>query len=203
MIWPFGGKMKNINVVLFDDFTILDALGPVEVLQRLDQFYQIGFYSLYGGKIKTNPELGIITKPLCEIQSFDVLLIPGGFGTRKLVNDVEFITNLRTIAEKSEVVLAVCTGSALLAKTGLLKSIKATSNKLSFDWVVKQDPEVHWTRKSRWVVDGKYYSSSGVSAGIDMALGYVKDKFNVETAEKISKGLEYIWNKNSEEDPFA
>ncbi len=168
--------MKNINVILYDDFTILDALGSVEVLHRLDQFYKVGFYSLYGDKIKTNPDLGIMTKPISEIRSFDVLLIPGGFGTRKLVDDVEFITNLRALVEKSEVVLAVCTGSALLAKTGLLKNKRATSNKLSFEWVVKQDAEVNWVRKSRWVVDGKYYSSSGVSAGIDMALGFVKDK---------------------------
>lgn len=194
--------MKNINAILFDDFTLLDALGPIEVLQRLPQF-QISFYSMHGGRVKTNPDLGIMTKPFSEIQSFDILLVPGGFGSRKLVDDAEFISGLKTIAEKSEEVLTVCTGSALLAKAGLLKNVRATSNKLSFDWVVQQDPEVRWIRKARWVADEKYYSSSGVSAGIDMALGYVRDKINVETAEKIARGLEYHWNRNSDEDPFA
>jgi putative intracellular protease/amidase len=130
-------------------------------------------------------------------------LIPGGFGTRKLVDDNKFISSLKNIAEKSNIVLTVCTGSALLAKTGLLKNIKATSNKMSFDWVVSQDSDVKWIRKARWVVDGKYYSSSGITAGIDMALGFINDMFNIEVADKISHALEYIWNNNSEEDHFA
>lgn len=194
--------MKHINVVLYDDFTLMDALGPVEVLQRLPQ-YQINFFSIHGGRIKTFPDLGIMTKPFSEIQSFDILLVPGGFSTRKLVDDQDFIASLKAIVERSDDVLTVCTGSALLAKTGLLKGIKATSNKLSFEWVMQQDNEVQWVRKARWVVDGKYYSSSGVSAGIDMALGYIRDKMNVEIAEKIAHGLEYLWNRNKDEDPFA
>jgi putative intracellular protease/amidase len=195
--------VKNINVILFDDFTLLDAFGPVDIFSRLDKFYQIDYYSLNGGKVKTNPNFEIVTKSFNEISSFDILLIPGGFGTRKLVDDSQFILNLKNISEKSDIVLTVCTGSALLAKTGLLKNIKATSNKMSFDWVIKQDPNVKWIRKARWVVDGKYYSSSGITAGIDMALGFIKDMLNIEVADKISHALEYIWNKNSEEDHFA
>jgi putative intracellular protease/amidase len=195
--------MKNINVILFDDFTILDALGPVEVFRCLEAFFSIAFYSMNGGKVKTNPYLGIETKQIKEIQSFDILLVPGGFGIRKLVEDVNFIGQLKELANKSESVLSICTGSALLAKTGLLKGLKATSNKLAFDWVVQQDADVHWIRKARWIVDGKYYSSSGVSAGIDMALGFVRDKINNEKAKNICKGLEYVWNNNNEDDPFA
>jgi putative intracellular protease/amidase len=195
--------MKNINVILFDNFTLLDAFGPVDVLSRLDKYYQIDYYSQYGGKVKTKPNVEIETKSFNDINSFDVLLIPGGFGTRKLVDDNKFISSLKNITEKSNIVLTVCTGSALLAKTGLLKNIKATSNKMSFDWVVSQDSDVKWIRKARWVVDGKYYSSSGITAGIDMALGFINDMFNIEVADKISHALEYIWNNNSKEDHFA
>jgi putative intracellular protease/amidase len=195
--------MKNINVILFDNFTLLDAFGPVDVLSRLDKYCQIDYYSQYGGKVKTKPNVEIETKSFNDINSFDVLLIPGGFGTRKLVDDNKFISSLKNITEKSNIVLTVCTGSALLAKTGLLKNIKATSNKMSFDWVVSQDSDVKWIRKARWVVDGKYYSSSGITAGIDMALGFTNDMFNIEVADKISHALEYIWNNNSEEDHFA
>jgi putative intracellular protease/amidase len=195
--------MKNINVILFDNFTLLDAFGPVDVLSRLDKYHQIDYYSQYGGKVKTKPNVEIETKSFNDINSFDVLLIPGGFGTRKLVDDNKFISSLKNITEKSNIVLTVCTGSALLAKTGLLKNIKATSNKMSFDWVVSQDSDVKWIRKARWVVDGKYYSSSGITAGIDMALGFTNDMFNIEVADKISHALEYIWNNNSEEDHFA
>jgi putative intracellular protease/amidase len=195
--------MKHINVILFDDFTLLDAFGPVDVLSRLDKYYQIDYYSQNGGKVTTKPNFEIETKSFNDINSFDVLLIPGGFGTRKLVDDSTFISSLKNIAEKSDIVLTVCTGSALLAKTGLLKHIKATSNKMSFDWVISQDPDVQWIRKARWIADNKYYTSSGVTAGIDMALAFVKDTFDLEAARKISAALEYNWNQDSKNDPFA
>lgn len=195
--------MQNINVILFDDFTILDAFGPVDVLSKLDKLYKVDYYSQNGGLIKTNQTLTLSTRPFSEITDFDILLIPGGFGTRRLVDVASYIADIKILAEKSKKVLTVCTGSALLAKTGLLKNIKATSNKISFDWVMSQDTEVNWIRQARWIVDGKYYTSSGITAGIDMALGFVKDTISEEVAEKIARGLEYCWNKNSEEDHFA
>lgn len=198
-----GKDMKTINIVLFDNFTIIDALGPVEVFRCLEKFFNINFYSQNGGKVKTNPDLGIETKSFKEITDFDILLIPGGFGTRKLVDDIEFIKLIKDLAEKSETVLTVCTGSALLAKTGLLSKRNATSNKLAFDWVKQQDENVNWIKKARWVVDGKFYTSSGITAGIDMALGFVSDTISENAAEQVGKALEYIWNKNKEEDLFA
>lgn len=89
----------------------------------------------------------------------------------------------------------------ILYYQSILKNMKATSNKMAFDWVVEQDNEVNWIREARWVHDGKYYTSSGVSAGIDMTLGFVRDMMGVEIAEKIAKGIEYIWNRDN--DPFC
>jgi putative intracellular protease/amidase len=130
-------------------------------------------------------------------------LIPGGFGTRKEVDNGPFIKALRSIANGSQFVLTVCTGSALLARTGLLSGRRATSNKRAFDWVVEQDRGVLWKRKARWIRDDKYYTSSGVSAGIDMTLGFVGDRHGTETAERISRGIEYLWNRDSGYDPFC
>jgi transcriptional regulator GlxA family with amidase domain len=195
--------MKDINIILFDYFTILDAFGPVEVFQRLETHYRIKFYSENGGKIKTKPDLGIETVNMNEIEHYDILLIPGGQGTRELVNDGAFITKIREIAVKSENVLTVCTGSALLAKTGLLSGHRATTNKMAFQWVASQDGSVAWQRQARWVVDGKYYTSSGITAGIDMALGFVEDTISTESADKICSALEYVWNKNRDNDPFG
>ena len=87
--------MKDINILLFDYFTILDALGPVEVFRCLDKYYQIQFYSKEGGKIKTKPDLGIETENFNEIKNTDILLIPGGQGTRDLVNDKELIMKIK------------------------------------------------------------------------------------------------------------
>ena len=112
------------------------------------------------------------------------------------------IQNIRSVAEKSEFVLSVCTGSALLARTGLLDNRVATSNKRAFDWVVTQGTEVNWQRKSRWTVDGKYYTSSGVSAGIDMTLGFLSDRHGYAFAKNVAEEVEYLWTENKEWDPF-
>jgi transcriptional regulator GlxA family with amidase domain len=85
----------------------------------------------------------------------------------------------------------------------LLRGIKATSNKLAFDWVRGSDDDARWIRRARWVSDGKFYTSSGVSAGIDVTLGFVRDIHGAETAREICKYVEYIWNQDSTSDSFA
>ncbi|MGV3022842.1 DJ-1/PfpI family protein [Streptococcus suis] len=133
----------------------------------------------------------------------DVLLLPGGRGTRTLVENEAFLTSLGQLAEQASFVLSVCTGSALLAKAGLLDAKEATSNKLAFDWVTSQGLAVNWKRQARWVHDGKYYTSSGVSAGMDMVLGFVRDQFGQELAEQIARQAEYHWQDDPDRDDFA
>ncbi len=195
--------MEYVNVILFDNFTTLDAFGPTEVLSRLKDRYEINYYSVSGGQIPSSTGAKIETQTIDKIWNKDILLIPGGFGTRELVHNNEFINALRKLAEDSKTVLSICTGSALLAKAGVLENKKATSNKMSWDWVITQGENVQWIRKARWVVDGKYYTSSGITAGIDMTLGFISDVINIEVARKISASLEYVWNENKEIDPFA
>ena len=124
-------------------------------------------------------------------------------GTRTLVNDARFINEIRSIAEDSEYVLTVCTGSALLAKTGLLDYRNATTNKMAFNWVESNGANVKWDRDARWVVDGKYYTSAGVSAGLDMSPGFVADIHGLDVAMKITDYIEYDWNKNKRDDKFS
>ncbi len=119
------------------------------------------------------------------------------------VNQTDFIDQLSVIARKSAWILTVCTGSALLARTDLLNGHKATSNKRALDWVVSLNSKVHWVERARWVVDDHIYSSSGVSAGMDMVLGFISDIHSRETAEDICRRIEYIWNTDSAYDPFA
>ena len=195
--------MKQINIILFDNFTTLDALGPAEVFSKLDKIYDIKYYSSEGGLIISSTKNKIQTERMDEIKQKDIVIIPGGWGTRQLVNDNDFIQKLGEIASESEYVLCICTGSVLLSKTGLLDDRKATSNKISWEWVINQNKKVKWIKKARWVVDGKYYTSSGITAGIDMSLGFIKDKINYETAKKISNGLEYLWNEDKNNDPFS
>ena len=193
----------KVAILLFDDFETLDVFGPVEILGRLKDYYQISFYSLLGGLINNSHGVSILTENLDGLKNGgDVFLIPGGAGTRKEVNNVLFIDAIRQIAKLSKFVLTVCTGSALLAKSGLLDGKNATSNKKAFNWVITQGQNVNWIKKARWTIDGKYYTSSGVSAGMDMALGFLKDVHGIEFAKKAAFDIEYCWNENKDIDDF-
>jgi len=195
--------MISFNVVLFDDYEILDAFGPVEIIGKMPKTYSLGYFSMNGGSVLSSQQLSVNTRPFSDMDTSGILLLPGGMGTRKLVNDMTFIAQIKILSENASYVLSVCTGSALLAKTGLLNGKNATSNKLAFDWVCDNGNDVNWIRKARWVNDDKYYTSSGVSAGIDMTLGFISDIHGEKTAGEICRCTEYIWNKSKTNDPFA
>ena len=193
----------NVGVLLFEDFETLDVFGPVEILGRLKEFYVINFYSLFGGQIKNSHGVSISTQTLEEINNgVDIFLIPGGHGTRKEIDNILLIDKIREISGLSKFVLTVCTGSALLAKTGLLDGRKATSNKRAFDWVMTNGKNVNWLKKSRWTVDDKYYTSSGVSAGMDMTLGFLNDLHGIEFARQVAFQIEYNWTEDKDNDNF-
>jgi putative intracellular protease/amidase len=195
-------EMKNIGILLFENFETLDVFGPVEILGRLKDMYQIEFYSLDGGIIKSTQNVKIVTQKLTDAQKFDIFLIPGGMGTRLEVNNPEMISKIAAISNITPHVLTVCTGSALLAKTGLLNGLDATSNKRAFEWVSSQEAKVNWIKKARWAVDGKFYTSSGISAGMDMTLGFVRDMHGLALARKIAYEIEYTWQEDKETDEF-
>lgn len=123
-------------------------------------------------------------------------------GTRKLVEDNNFLEALKEIADSAEYCISICTGSAVFAKAGLLDGKKATSNKRALDWVKTMSDKTEWVHKARWVVSGKYYTSSGVSAGIDMALGFMADLYGIDLAKRIAQGIEYVWNSDKDKDDF-
>lgn len=192
----------KINILLFDNFETLDIFGPIEVLAR-QSGHSLGHYSLHGGVITSAQHTQIHTLPANEAEPTGVLVLPGGMGTRQLVNDPDFIAMIKRLAEASEYCLSICTGSALLAKAGVLNGKKATSNKKAFTWASSNSDQVDWQKKARWVVDDKYYTASGVSAGIDMSLGFIADLYGDVAARKIANDIEYIWNDDRENDPFA
>lgn len=172
-------------------------------------------------------------KLLDVIGANDTLFIPGGLGTRDpAVTSPTNLDALRRASVGCARVMTVCTGSALLAATGLLDGVAATSNKRAFESFVKPSrPQVKWQGRARWVrsevevpssvvvvgesVDdvvssGKrarrslpVWTSSGVSAGMDMALGMIAEDFrNVDFARAVAKRAEYVWNENADDDPF-
>ncbi len=202
MIGRAEGSMTNINFFLFDGFESLDLFGPVAVLGRIESF-ALHYYSLHGEAVKSKQGARVVTQKVEEADTAGILVVPGGQGTRTVIHDDECIATLASLAQKAAFCLTVCTGSALLAGTGVLKGHKATSNKKAFAWVTTVDADVAWVKKARWVADGKFYSSSGVSAGIDMALGFVADRFGEEKAMDIANAIEYVWNPDKNNDLFV
>ena len=195
--------MKNFNIILFDGFETLDAFGPAEAIGNLPDEYLLNYHSLSGGTAISSQRIPVETLPFTGIDTTGILLIPGGLGVRALVNDKKYIEQVRFLAEKAPYVLTVCTGSALLAKTGLLNGRKATSNKMAFDWACSNGPEVKWVKRARWVKDGKFYTASGVSAGLDMIFGFISDMHGANIADALAIEIEYVRNPDMEEDPFA
>ena len=191
------------GVLLFEEFETLDVFGPVEILGRLKEHYTLQFYSLTGGQINNSHGVSILTRKLDEINNgVNVFIIPGGWGTRKEVSNELLIDSIRQVALLSNYVLTICTGSALLAKTGLLNDRSATSNKRAFAWAITQGEKVKWVKKARWTVDGNYYTSSGVSAGMDMTLGFLSDRHGVDFAKEVANQIEYHWIMDKDNDTF-
>ncbi len=138
----------NLFCLLFDDYETLDLMGPVEFLARVPGI-NLNFVSFNGKAIKSKQGFLIKTKKLNKMPKESILLLPGGQGTRALVNDSEFILRLKECVLASKFCLSVCTGSALIARIGELNGLKATSNKRSLEWVKSCGLAVKWQERAR------------------------------------------------------
>lgn len=194
-----------VHAIVFEDFETLDIMGPVELFGLLQEHYQVQFYSLNGGLVSNKHGVCIQTQPFAEIQTHaqSILLIPGGIITFELMKNQEFLDQLKALADQSRYVLTVCTGSSLLAATGILNGVKATSNKMALEIVQSLNNQVLWQTQARWVTDGKFYTSSGVSAGMDMTLAFIQDTQGENMAQLCAEEAEYLWNSNPDLDPFC
>jgi transcriptional regulator GlxA family with amidase domain len=205
--------VRRVAVALFEGFTVLDVYGPVQAFAscRVAQpdgtphrLYQIFTLGERPGPVPSGEGVAsVAAHAFGDAPPYDILLIPGGFGTRRAVDDQGFLDRLAGASEKATITTTVCTGSALLARTGLLDGRPATSNKLAWAWVVQQGPRVAWQRRARWVDDGNVLTSSGVSAGIDMTLSLVERLNGREMARTSARNMEYVWNADAAHDPFA
>jgi transcriptional regulator GlxA family with amidase domain len=206
-------QRRRIAVVLFEGFTVLDVFGPVQAFAMAGSRREDGSFHRFFEVVTIAPEAGAVRSSegpsvvadygFADAPGFDILLVPGGMGTRRLASDAGFIEALRALTQRSPMVTSVCTGGALLARTGVLDSRRATSNKMAWEWVLQQGDKVDWQRRARWVDTGDVVTSSGVSAGIDMALGLIARLHGRETAEQAARAMEYIWNDEPQNDPFA
>jgi putative intracellular protease/amidase len=195
---------RTVGVLLFEAFELLDVFGPLEMFSMLPDDFAIRLISQQAPVVAANGRpRSVVDDHFADDRHYDILMVPGGMGTRREVDNTALLHWLAAAAERAEIVASVCTGSALLAKAGLLDGRKATTNKNAFDWVVSQGPNVQWQRRARWVEDGKFITSSGVSAGTDMALALIARLCGFERAREVAGWAEYVWNEDSADDPFA
>jgi putative intracellular protease/amidase len=154
----------QIAIPLFDRFTALDAIGPYEVLSRLPGA-RVDFVAFAPGTVRTDTRmLGIdVEKSLDDVPRPDVLVVPGGAGTRAVMHDERMLDWVRGVHEQSQYTTSVCTGALVLHGAGVLDGIEATTHWLYMDYL---DHPV----ARRVVEQGKVITAAGVSAGIDMAL---------------------------------
>ena len=192
----------NVTAVLFDGFETLDVFGPVEMLGASGEF-QIEFYSLGGGIVKSYQGVPVDTQALDDLDAPEVLLVPGGMGVYDMLENHSFIARLAELSSRARYVLSVCNGAFLYAKAGVLDGRRATTYKARMERAEELFPNVKWERSARWTVDENLYVSSGVSAGTDMALGFIADVCGREVADKTARYAEYTWNDNPLNDPFA
>ncbi|WP_207843418.1 DJ-1/PfpI family protein [Williamsia soli] len=196
--------MRDVSVVLFDGFELLDVFGPVEILSVLPEQFRVTMVAAEAGLVASSQGTRVeATDGFVGAATPDIVMVPGGIGSRPLVDDDVYLAQLRNYVRGANLVTSVCTGSAILAAAGLLDGYRATSNKRSFDWVATQGSSVIWERQARWVQDRDRWTSSGVAAGIDMTAALIADLVDTETAEHAAAIIEYEPQTDPDNDPFA
>jgi len=179
----------DIVIYLFDGITALDAVGPYEVLTRLPGA-RVRFVGPERGTARTdNGALAMVCDAgRDEIERADVLLMPGGFGTRGLEGDEALLEWIRRIDRTTTTTMSVCTGAMVLAAAGLLEGREATTHWISLERLAEYGAI---PTEQRVVTSGKYLTAAGVSAGIDMALEFAARVAGDELAMSVQLGIEY------------
>jgi transcriptional regulator GlxA family with amidase domain len=197
-------KTRTLGAVLYEDFELLDLYGPLEMFGSIGAGLRIVTVAEKTGPVasfqrpKTVAEFDFASAP-----KLDLILLPGGFGTISQLENPAMLDFLRRRAATAEVTMSVCSGSAILAKAGLLDGRRATSNKQFFELARAQGAAVNWVEQARWVDDGPFATSSGVSAGTDMALAVIAKLYGKEVARQVAESTEYEWQQDSTRDPFV
>ncbi len=204
-------KVLNLGAVIYPGFEMLDLFGPLEMFSMvgLDKL-RIHMVAENKGPVIAAVGLDMEHGPRIvadydfeDAPPLDIVLLPGGFGTLPELENPRLLGFLAERAKAASITASVCSGSALLAKAGVLDGHRATSNKQLFALAVAQSDRVEWVEQARWVDDGPVVTSSGVSAGTDMSLAIIQRLFGEETARYIATFAEYTWHEDADSDPFA
>lgn len=191
---------KNVAILIFDDVEVLDFCGPFEVFSVTGGRANSTPFHVYTvaesnrpiravGGLSVNP-----THTLADCPRPDILLIPGGLGTRREVHNPRIIDWIKARHREVELLLSVCTGALLLAQAGLLDGKRAATHHSAFDLLRQIAPTSTVLESERIVDNGKIILSAGISAGIDMSLYVVSRLLGEGQAEETVAHMEYDWS---------
>jgi transcriptional regulator GlxA family with amidase domain len=190
---------RNLAILVFDEVEVLDFCGPFEVFSVANRFTDPPAFHVRTVAEKLGPILtrgGLSINPhhhLADCPLPDLLLVPGGQGTRKEMHNALLIDWIRSRAGEAELVLSVCTGALLLAKAALLDGLEATTHHGSIDLLRQVAPKTTVHADRRFVDNGRVICSAGIAAGIDMSLHVVVRLLGRAAAEKTARQMEYPW----------
>ena len=188
---------RSIGILLFDGVEELDAVGPWEVLAFWTQSFPddgwaVTTFSRDGRPVTAAKGLVLTPQHSYDtVPALDVLLYPGGRGTRPHLRDEEQLSWVRKQRERVELLTSVCTGSLVYAAAGLLAGRPATTHHANTDELMALDPSIDLQPAARYVDDGDIITSAGVSAGIDMALHLVVRLAGADRARQVRSGIQY------------
>jgi transcriptional regulator GlxA family with amidase domain len=194
-------KTRTVGILIFDEVEVLDFCGPFEVFsvaaargpddERPFQVFTIGRSA---DPVRTRGGMSVTPHvAMSGVEAIDLLLVPGGQGTRPLVNDKEMIDWIRARAATAELVLSVCTGALLLGKAGLLDGLAATTHHRALELLKQIAPQTTVRSDVRYVDNGRVITSGGIAAGIDMSLHVVARLLGKEHAAATARHMEYPW----------
>ena len=193
-----------MGAAVFPEFELLDIFGPLEMFGVLTNHFDVVMLAETSGVVNSAQGPGCaIDRTFADPGALDVLLLPGGRGTRREVSNPVMLDFLRDSYPGLEYLASICTGSGVLAAAGLLDNRRATSNKMSFAWTSSNSTSTEWIAEARWVEDGNIWTSGGVAAGIDMSLALIAELIDEKTAVKVAQYTEYDWHRDASWDPFA
>jgi transcriptional regulator GlxA family with amidase domain len=202
-------KRKRIGIVIFKDIEVLDFCGPFEVFSvtRLNEEkrreepspFEVLLIAEKAETVVTSGSMKVIPDHSFETcPKLDILVVPGGWGTRAEIKNPVMLDWLKKRAAEIETLTAVCTGSMLLGFAGLLDGRRATTHWRSLDWMRESFPAVIVERDKHVVEDGNVVTSAGISAGIDMALKVVARYYGEDIARATAKQMEYPYPDSNE-----
>ena len=194
---------RSVGILIFDEVEVLDFCGPFEVFsvarpEGVDddtaRLFQVFTVAERDETVACRG--GLLVKPHHTFENapqFDVIVVPGGRGTRRERHNQKLLAWIEAQDARTEFTLSVCTGAFLLAEKGLLDGKRATTHWGSIDFMRETYPQVAMLENTRFVDEGRIVTSAGVSAGIDMSLHVVAKLHGQNTAEWTAQRMEYEW----------